>query len=448
MKPDRITISDTSSQKARFIRTFFCVISAVYFLSLILTSCADTKPVQGNSNKYLYGEENYKLSPDYTIYHQSDDSSTLYFRIGSKNLLYTRAGTGDPFEASIKIHYELYRPNDRSPLDSGSFVMKDYNHGGVSIALSGSHTISAKPGIYSLHLVMTDLKREESVENIVPVDKSSVMTAQNFLLSHRSDFTEPLFGHYCASGDTLFVTSPRLGLNTSLQQPENLKFLGYKTDIRLPPPPFSSNIPELPSMEDGINVGLHRDSLNNWYVLPESGFYFLTATADEKSGYPLFIAPSSYPKVETFDQLVWPLRYITSKNEFEQISGKSFPKTYIDNFWIECGGTKDRARELIKTYYSRVEQANTFFSTYTEGWRTDRGMIHLIFGNPNKINKTAETETWIYGEERNPASLILTFRRINHPLSDNVFLLTREPILKQYWEQMVTAWRQGRVFND
>jgi GWxTD domain-containing protein len=175
---------------------------------------------------------------------------------------------------------------------------------------------------------------------------------------------------------------------------------------------------------------------------------FISTDTEGKQG--LFLSPSSpfFPEIKGIDQLTGPLRYITSKAEFDEFSKASFAKPLVDNFWLECAGSKDRARDLIRTFYTRVEETNRYFSSYTEGWKTDRGMIHLVFGNPAKIRRTNNEETWIYGEEGNPASLSFVFRKNTSALSDNVFILQRDPQYRQVWEQMVTAWRQGRVFSD
>jgi GWxTD domain-containing protein len=41
-----------------------------------------------------------------------------------------------------------------------------------------------------------------------------------------------------------------------------------------------------------------------------------------------------------------------------------------------------------KQYYQRVKQANDRFSTIRrQGWRTDRGRVYLIFGEPSEIER-------------------------------------------------------------
>ena len=60
--------------------------------------------------------------------------------------------------------------------------------------------------------------------------------------------------------------------------------------------------------------------------------------------------------------------------------------------------------EIMDEYYSRVGYANKNFTTYQEGWRTDRGMIYIIFGPPSNVERhpfesdTRPYEVWTYYE--------------------------------------------------
>ena len=72
------------------------------------------------------------------------------------------------------------------------------------------------------------------------------------------------------------------------------------------------------------------------------------------------------------------------------------PKAALDDFWIKCGGNVDKARELIRIYYTRVLYSNYYFTSYKEGWRSERGMIYIIYGPPDKVYKTSEGESWGY----------------------------------------------------
>ncbi|MFN7014905.1 MAG: GWxTD domain-containing protein, partial [Bacteroidia bacterium] len=121
-------------------------------------------------------------------------------------------------------------------------------------------------------------------------------------------------------------------------------------------------------------------------------------------------------------------------------------KMHVEKFWLNAGGSADRARELIKKYYNRVYHANLLFSSYKEGWKTDRGMIYLIFGIPNIVYKANTSEIWIYGEENNLMSLNFTFYKVINPFTDNDYTLDRSIIYKNSWYRGVESWRQGRIY--
>ena len=59
---------------------------------------------------------------------------------------------------------------------------------------------------------------------------------------------------------------------------------------------------------------------------------------------------------------------------------------------------------VFDEYYRRVVFANENFSHYIEGWRTDRGMVFIILGAPNNIDRhpfeydSKPYEVWEYYE--------------------------------------------------
>ena len=83
-------------------------------------------------------------------------------------------------------------------------------------------------------------------------------------------------------------------------------------------------------------------------------------------------------------------------DEYRQILSSQKIKLEIDNFWLKTSGSTERARELIKIYYNRVKYANEYFTSDREGWKTDRGMIYVLFGPPAKLYKSDNEEKWVY----------------------------------------------------
>ncbi|CUS97606.1 GWxTD domain-containing protein [Candidatus Kryptonium thompsonii] len=58
----------------------------------------------------------------------------------------------------------------------------------------------------------------------------------------------------------------------------------------------------------------------------------------------------------------------------------------------------------MEEYYSRVKYANEHFGHYLEGWKTDMGMVYIIFGPPSSVDRhpfdinAKPYEIWYYYE--------------------------------------------------
>jgi GWxTD domain-containing protein len=155
-----------------------------------------------------------------------------------------------------------------------------------------------------------------------------------------------------------------------------------------------------------------------------------------------------FPTTTALKDLISPLRYITSKSEFEYIYNVRDPYTSFCNFWKDCGGSEEKAKELISIFFRRVNTANTYFSTTVPGWRTDRGMIYIIYGKPTRVENIGFSERWVYGDETIPGSFSFLFRYKKDNFSNNVLILQRDGLYRNSWEQAVNTWRQGRVFRE
>ncbi|QQS35167.1 MAG: GWxTD domain-containing protein [Ignavibacteriales bacterium] len=87
------------------------------------------------------------------------------------------------------------------------------------------------------------------------------------------------------------------------------------------------------------------------------------------------------------DQLV----YIASSSELDFIKEGENPqeviKRYLD-FWKSkdpSAGTEEN--EIFNEYYRRISYCNEKFSHYSEGWKTDRGMVFILLGPPSNVDR-------------------------------------------------------------
>jgi len=406
---------------------------------VIVAGCTESAHIQTGSYKFLYDFESRDLHPEYVVYHDSDDSSKVYFRIYSKELLYTRNSSMAPFVSRIAI--KTYISDAQGNLqDTLTFKVNDAAKPAEGWLL-GDFKVPLGIGNWNVTFEFTDLARNVSQINYVNADKSSNYTGQNYLLL-KYETGEPVFGGFVSSGQKVEVISAR---NEDAGRPQLLRLSG---ELKLPPPPFSTNAPEITGLTGATGADIKINTAGVYSFVVASGNYFVTHDENVRTGLTILTASTFYPEIREVESLQWPLRYITTKTEHDEIVKNNYPKKMIDQFWIECAGNKEHAREMISIYYHRVEEANKYFSSFTEGWRTDRGMIHLIFGNPSKINRFGDSETWQYGEEGTAGLLMFVFRRVESPLSNNIYVLDRDPNFKPYWEKMVQTWRNGRVYSE
>jgi hypothetical protein len=114
----------------------------------------------------------------------------------------------------------------------------------------------------------------------------------------------------------------------------------------------------------------------------------------------------------------------------------------VDSFWIANAGRPDIATEHIRKYYSRVETANRLFTSFTEGWKTDRGMLYIVIGKPSFVYRSFDQEVWIYGDYEDSRALRFYFNKAKNPFTDNDYVLERNEYYKSAWYQSVQLWRR------
>lgn len=96
--------------------------------------------------------------------------------------------------------------------------------------------------------------------------------------------------------------------------------------------------------------------------------------------------------LKEIDLLVDQLQYVAKESEIDYIrEGKTDSekqKRFLE-FWKKKDPSPNtRRNEFMQEYYKRVILANRSFSTsYTQGWRTDMGMVFIIFGQPNNVER-------------------------------------------------------------
>jgi GWxTD domain-containing protein len=95
--------------------------------------------------------------------------------------------------------------------------------------------------------------------------------------------------------------------------------------------------------------------------------------------------------IKDIDKAIAQTVYIASPEELsymndgENIQDKT--KRFLE-FWKKKDPSPNNdENEIFDEYFRRVIFSNENFSNYTEGWRSDRGMVYTILGPPNNIDR-------------------------------------------------------------
>ncbi len=420
---------------------FFRIINyLLLFTFLFLISCTSQKVNQSSSDR-LYKKENNELAARYTIYHLNDSVSQLFYEISNESLLYKKTDTTTSFYSHVKLFLKVSAEDNLSnTIDTASCFIIDKQTDAIVKYLKGSIYFKLRKGFsYYLDINVIDINKKTIYSHSEYSNKMTVESRQNFLITNSRN--EVLFSSYFKPNEVVYAQS--------IRNQEKLYEVDYfKSNFRLALPPFSTEPMQHFSYKPDSVFSLYAKNDLLELALPQNGFFHLKTNNQTKDGVTFFVYESSFPKIKNTEQMIWATRYIMAKKEFDNCMLAEDKKAAIDKFWVDIAGSNERAKELIRKYYGRVQEANKLFTSFQEGWKTDRGMIYVVFGAPNKVTKRKNGEVWTYGEIGNPNSLVFSFIKVINPFTDNDYYLERNELFKAPWYQAVDMWRQGRIYLD
>lgn len=250
----------------------------------------------------------------------------------------------------------------------------------------------------------------------------------------------PLFRKYLNVKDTITFSIP------GAQSGDKRIFAYYyNTNFNAADPPMAeqgSRIKEDLKIERTIVLPL--DSLVNF---DQEGLYFIQADTNSNSGLSLLVKDIFFPRLAHIKDVADPLIYITTRAERERLMRSKDQKREMDFFWLSLTKSPENAKSLIKNYYQRVREANSQFTGYKEGWKTDKGMIYILYGPPDKVFRDEEKEEWVYEKIEGIPRISFSFIKIKNIFTDNHYVLMRSKDYERYWYRIVDMWRKGR-FSD
>jgi len=423
----------------------------IILFSKVFTSCKTAKQtVDSKDLSYLYNPTRNPINPRYVIINRSDESSALAVKFFTNDLFFSEANPEGVPTAVVMVTVKLFN------LSQGKLLVDT-----AVLNLSIVKEEGRPEYIYSMPMKVS--KGNEYIAEVKILDRLRLIVVHAFVpfntLSYDNRYNFIALGHF--RKNQLF--NPVVSINEYVnlvytRGPLDSIFISFYKPFREVPDPPSMLLPEkILDYEPEQVVALpYSDTLP--MMFPKEGIYLCSTGRIIRDGFTFLNMGESYPSMTSPEVMIEPLAYIASKDEVDDLRASVKPKVALDDFWIKCGGNVDKARELIRIYYTRVLYANYYFTSYKEGWRSERGMIYIVYGPPDKIYKTSEGESWGYKKPvinskwggRYTISddyLYFNFKKRENNFSDNDYYLSRSESLVTFWEKAVSSWRKGIVFR-
>ncbi|XWN37592.1 MAG: GWxTD domain-containing protein [Balneola sp.] len=463
-------------------RFFFFSFSLLLILGCNNSSYID-KIDRGSGYKYNPGFPELRVVASSFI----DQNGSTFVNIATDivygSLIYKK--DGDFFVANGTVYYEfINQQNSQTLIDSKQFPVNiqsetnkhSYNQSTYKI----SRDFELPPGNYEVIVSFTDENTGKqsfrSTDLFIPDPNNAVKNITNIRIFSKSveegaTFTPSTTYDIQGNIDSLKFVFQVTNNNADAPLTLFTKLLRIKSDTAAARPMNHNNYSPSSIQYEGIDYSSTEELNSNRRVLNNPGnvlveftypkldrgnyrieVYSNLGTDDELYKARDFSVKSvNYPTLKTAKELAQPLIYIMTKKEYRalmEIEDESELKKAIDRFWLSNIKNSQKAKSVVELYYERVEQANKQFSNYKEGWKTDRGMIYILFGPPWYIDGELKTKVWSYSynsQEPEKNFFFITPKLKTKYFPFNNYLLQRSSSYYNVHYQQIDYWRSGLI---
>ncbi len=401
----------------------------------VMVSCAGSRRAQQSVKLAdMYNPGANSVHPEVKVFHLNDSLSELNVQIYPQEIQFSIDNPDSTLQGMVRFEAELYNVKDSS-------VVVDT----VSLRLTLDQQSLRKPSIqqklilhakytecYVLKFTVTDVLRERVAVVLQMVDKTNRNTSQWYKTTNIDGST--FFGMAVRNGASLVLTHPTKNLDSA--------FVFYYKQLPVSPSPVVAVRALLPPSADSVWVWKVKDRKLSF---PYEGSYLICADSLPGKGLVLGQFHNGFPKRITSCQLLESMVYI-EPGVVDSNFICSNCKLTLDSLWLSRTGNQEASRELIRIYYNRLFLSNYFFSSYKEGWKTDRGMVFMVYGLPNQIFRYGLNEVWVYGKMSGKKSTRFHFRYQTGSASPNDFVMDYRRSSNLKWRTITDGWKNGKPF--
>jgi GWxTD domain-containing protein len=407
----------------------------ILLLLLVLAACSGSKKISLINLAGEYNNWNFSHISS-AVYNKNEGFADVFIEFNLNDLIYKEDDEVPGNRAHYSIHYDLfYGFEDKKSIDSATLFYYDSLYFGVDKMMLHHFSLAyPEEGNYVLQITLEDINGGQAMEHFIEIENETGLGKNDVMLTDPDSV--PLLTSFMDSVSEFIVRINDPGIS-------ELYVRYYNREFPIAYPPFWNEEPDnyVYKPDSIFKITLH-DGFTDILSFPGRGIYQFQADTATRMGKAVFRFYDGFPEVSDPLRLLEPLRYITTEEEYDEMRNSDNIKLAIDRFWLDNAGNPARGRNMIQKYYSRVADANKYFSSYLEGWKTDRGLIYIIFGPPKIVYRANFFEEWIYGEAGNSNSIKFQFFQVDNPFTDNDFSLYRLPGYKERWYSVVSSWRR------
>ena len=337
-----------------------------------------------------------------------------FARIAYDELQFVREA--DRFRARCEVSIVLLNGKGeqvQGKIQTLEITAQDYDSTNSRSAFSPTQAVfDLAPGKYQLVMSVMDLDSKKTGVKKIPVEiiarRTDVLGLSDLILADRigTDSTgapipvPSVVGNFSAVQDTLFAWFELFAPPTMTSVPLGIRILGLKeevirTEIRDQPVAGGRTVCVLPIPKGELKGGRYKLEIRvgEGKTQIKRLKAFTVHWADMPS------------EATDLDKSIEQLRYIAKGGEIKKmkkLASEEKLKAFLE-YWKQRDPTPDtEANELMEEYYRRVEFTNQNFSTFLEGWKSDRGMVYILLGPPSEIERhpfesgSKPYEIWTY----------------------------------------------------
>lgn len=398
-------------------------------MALLLQGCISTNRITTVNYQQNYTMANEKAPFRHVLIHQNDSLSTLIYEVDYSGLTYKKEKAGGNYLAKYRVAFQVYPEIKSNKIsDSASYYFSDSLHFATYKKETGQVPVKLQNASSAfLNIEFKDLQSGKPYRYFLEVHKSD-SDKHNFLVKNSSGAIHfPDYKRYYDKYRFEYRGESQHPLSATLYQ-------NNKKAIALPP--FTMLQPDYPPIITKKNLEAVQGVIN---LQGETGLLVVKNKNASVGGHPFLSSYLTFPENPGYDKKIETLRYITTNEEFLALSARKDPEKAYTDFWRKATGDYDRAYSKMELYEERVRRANTFFTIVNEGWKSDRGMIYIIFGVPTSVLKYEGQEKWLYQPQGNRLEFI--FKLKDSPYGVKEYYLERKEAYRIPWYSKVENWK-------